>query len=150
MGRYQLKLTTFNLLRSNTNGRAKPKTPEEKTSVTSTDSGLSTLFLSSSSGEFPLPLLGWNSPDLLTTNEPSVGSDVWAFGVVMWEIVTGAKFVPFQGFSKTQLLKHLEMKGCDLLENVSFDEEFKFKLENCWENYQKLDFEQIAAKFKSN
>ena len=37
------------------------------------------------------PLVKWLAPEVLRDNNYSTGSDVWAFGVTLWEIVTVGK-----------------------------------------------------------
>lgn len=47
--------------------------------------------------------LPWLSPENLAGAGPSTGSDVYAFGIVCWEVVTGA--VPWQGESLESIMK---------------------------------------------
>lgn len=60
---------------------------------------------SSSAKSTPLPLR-WLAPETIRHNKFSVYSDIWSYGVVMWEVFTfGAR--PFEKQSNAQVVQHV-------------------------------------------
>ena len=53
----------------------------------------------------PVPLR-WLAPEAIRHNKVSVYSDIWSFGVLLWEVFTfGA--LPYSKFSNAQVVKHV-------------------------------------------
>lgn len=67
----------------------------------------------------------WMAPENLSDGVFTSDSDVWSFGVVLYEILTLAE-VPYQGFSNEEVLNHVLHKG---MLNIP---------RNCPENIQKI------------
>lgn len=67
----------------------------------------------------------WMAPENLSDGVFTSDSDVWSFGVVLYEILTLAE-VPYQGFSNNEVLTHVLHKG---MLNIP---------RNCPENIQKI------------
>ena len=53
-------------------------------------------------GQFPLR---WTAPEALQKRVFSIKSDVWSFGILLTEIVTHGKYVPYQGLVCRPTLK---------------------------------------------
>lgn len=49
----------------------------------------------------------WMAPESLSYGKFSTGSDIWSFGVLMYEIITFGSF-PFQGMSNNQVLEYVK------------------------------------------
>ena len=54
----------------------------------------------------PIPIR-WMAPESIFDREFTSASDVWSFGVVLWEIVTLAEH-PFPGLSNEEVLSHVK------------------------------------------
>ena len=54
----------------------------------------------------PVPIR-WMAPESIFDREFTSASDVWSFGVVLWEIVTLAEH-PFPGLSNEEVLSHVK------------------------------------------
>ena len=54
----------------------------------------------------PMPIR-WMAPESIRDGESSSKSDVWSYGVVLWEIVTLAE-LPYQGLSNEEVLSHVK------------------------------------------
>jgi tyrosine-protein kinase Tec len=46
----------------------------------------------------------WTAPEALVHLEYHTASDVWSYGILMWEIFTGGK-LPYAGFSNSQVCR---------------------------------------------
>lgn len=51
----------------------------------------------------------WSAPEALCFNAFSIKSDVWSFGIILWEIVTLGD-VPYEGIESSDVLSKLEAK----------------------------------------
>ena len=54
----------------------------------------------------PLPIR-WMAPESMRDGNFTSQSDVWSYGVVLWEIATLAE-LPYQGLSNDQVLSHVK------------------------------------------
>ncbi|KNC71818.1 hypothetical protein SARC_15640, partial [Sphaeroforma arctica JP610] len=61
-----------------------------------------------STGRVPVP---WMSPEALEERKFAQSSDVWSFGVTMWEIFSNANTVPYAGQSFYTLLNYIKTGG---------------------------------------
>lgn len=72
----------------------------------------------------------WMSPESLALGVFTTASDVWAFGVLLYEIITFGSF-PFQGLSNNEVLEHVKAGN-----TITIPKEVKPKLESlirsCW------------------
>nr|CAB3226467.1 tyrosine-protein kinase Btk29A [Phallusia mammillata] len=60
-------------------------------------------YTSSLGSKFPIK---WAAPEVLNYTKFSSKSDVWAFGVLMWELFTGGK-TPYRAFSNTEVVERV-------------------------------------------
>ncbi|KAF6773426.1 hypothetical protein AHF37_08410, partial [Paragonimus kellicotti] len=60
-------------------------------------------------GQARLPIR-WMSPEALSSAYFTLKSDVWSYGVVLWEIVTYAA-LPYSGLSHEQVIQHVVNGG---------------------------------------
>ena len=49
----------------------------------------------------------WMAPESLTDGVFSPGSDIWSYGVLLYEIITFGSF-PFQGLSNSQVIENIK------------------------------------------
>ncbi|KAL0107243.1 hypothetical protein PUN28_015647 [Cardiocondyla obscurior] len=72
----------------------------------------------------------WMSPESLALGIFTPASDVWSYGVMLYEIVTFGSF-PFQGMSNNEVLTHVKAGNC-----LTAPKKIKMQLENlmysCW------------------
>ncbi|CAF4142487.1 unnamed protein product, partial [Rotaria magnacalcarata] len=118
-----------------------------------TDFGLARKQLQSSSvstaGTF-----AWMSPECIRNTEFSTKSDVWSFGVLLWECLTGE--VPYKGFDQMQVAFGIATNKYSLPIPSTCPEEFSQLMTNCWKvsphdrpTFSEL-FEQINAIIEIN
>uniref|UniRef100_A0A674K4Y2 TXK tyrosine kinase n=1 Tax=Terrapene triunguis TaxID=2587831 RepID=A0A674K4Y2_9SAUR len=60
-------------------------------------------YISSSGAKFPVK---WSSPEVFHFNKYSSKSDVWSFGVLMWEVFTEGK-MPFENKSNSEVVHEI-------------------------------------------
>uniref|UniRef100_A0A8B9F1D4 Protein kinase domain-containing protein n=1 Tax=Amazona collaria TaxID=241587 RepID=A0A8B9F1D4_9PSIT len=60
-------------------------------------------YISSSGAKFPVK---WSSPEVFHFKKYSSKSDVWSFGVLMWEIFTEGK-MPFESKSNSEVVREI-------------------------------------------
>lgn len=97
-----------------------------------TDFGLSRYVLddeytSSAGTKFPVR---WSPPEVLLYCKFSSKSDIWAFGVLMWEIYTLGK-MPFERFNNTEIIDKL-MAGYRLYRPQQASEKVYRIMQDCW------------------
>uniref|UniRef100_A0A8D0HJW0 non-specific protein-tyrosine kinase n=1 Tax=Sphenodon punctatus TaxID=8508 RepID=A0A8D0HJW0_SPHPU len=66
-------------------------------------------YIGSSGTKFPVK---WSSPEVFHFNKYSSKSDVWSFGVLMWEVFTEGK-MPFENKSNSEVVHEIS-EGCRL------------------------------------
>ncbi|XP_052252525.1 fibroblast growth factor receptor 3-like isoform X2 [Dreissena polymorpha] len=77
----------------------------------------------------PLPIR-WMAPEALADNMYTTKSDVWSYGILLWEIVTlGA--TPYSGKSAMEVMR-LVMQGQYLPRPLHCKEEMYMLMEKCW------------------
>ena len=54
--------------------------------------------------KFPIK---WTAPEALLNNRFVIKSDVWSFGIVLWEIITYGRF-PYPGMTNTEVLEKIQ------------------------------------------
>nr|AIF28001.1 insulin-like growth factor 1 receptor [Monopterus albus]AIN42398.1 insulin-like growth factor 1 receptor [Monopterus albus] len=90
----------------------------------------------------------WMSPESLKDGVFTTNSDVWSFGVVLWEIATLAE-QPYQGLSNEQVLRFVMEGG--LLEKPQNCPDMLFELmRTCWQYNPKMrpSFVEIISGIK--
>lgn len=78
--------------------------------------------------------LRWLAPEVLKGNQPCTSSDIYSFGILMWEILSG--FVPFGTDESSENISKNILKGerPDLnLLNTSIPIEAIFLMQSCWD-----------------
>lgn len=91
----------------------------------------------------------WMAPESLTDGIFTPASDVWSFGVLMYEIITFGSF-PFQGLTNLQVLEHLK-KGNTLTIPIGIKPQLEGLMHACWNlSYKKRPSACEVADFISN
>ncbi|OHT14681.1 TKL family protein kinase [Tritrichomonas foetus] len=93
----------------------------------------------------------WMAPELLRHNRQyNAKVDVYAYGVVLWEIVTGK--TPYSGMDAHTIIKNVLTQGMrpEIPEDVA--PEFAALMTRCWEEdpYTRPTFDEIVRLFKAN
>ena len=95
----------------------------------------------------------WMAPESLYDNVYSTKSDVWSFGVLMWEVVTLGS-VPYPGLQPSEVMKKVNA-GYRLEKPEHCKRELYNIMVKCWEKEPKerptfsdlvRDFEQLLVK----
>lgn len=91
----------------------------------------------------------WMAPESLTDGLFTPASDVWSFGVLLYEIITFGSF-PFQGLTNVQVLEHLK-KGNTLCIPSGIKPQLEGLMNACWNSsYKKRPSACEVADFISN
>ncbi|XP_065183991.1 tyrosine-protein kinase RYK-like [Sycon ciliatum] len=99
------------------------------------------------SSEWKLPVR-WMAPESLTVHKFSVLSDVWSYGILLWEIFSSGQ-VPYPGLDNSQLTAYL-LTGQRLIKpNMCPDKLFTI-MEDCWKQVpqDRPSFTQILRRIE--
>eukprot|EP01119_Soliformovum_irregulare_P017614 TRINITY_DN525_c0_g1_i4.p1 TRINITY_DN525_c0_g1~~TRINITY_DN525_c0_g1_i4.p1 ORF type:complete len:435 (-),score=136.04 TRINITY_DN525_c0_g1_i4:61-1365(-) len=82
--------------------------------------------------EAPMPIR-WSAPEVLSAGKFSPASDVWSFGITVWEIYE-LDGVPYGGFDAEQASKNI-VNGMKLMRpDLCTDDRIWNIIENCWKS----------------
>eukprot|EP00049_Salpingoeca_infusionum_P012682 m.233685 g.233685 ORF g.233685 m.233685 type:complete len:935 (-) comp15247_c0_seq1:450-3254(-) len=81
-------------------------------------------------GSSPLPVR-WMSPEAIADGVYTSASDVWAFGIVLWEIITFAK-MPYAGFSNMEVVDRVTEDEYRLPKPKECPDKFYNFMLQCW------------------
>uniref|UniRef100_A0A1X7TYE1 Tyrosine-protein kinase n=1 Tax=Amphimedon queenslandica TaxID=400682 RepID=A0A1X7TYE1_AMPQE len=89
----------------------------------------------------------WTAPEWHTLNQLSIKSDVWSFGILLWELVTKGA-LPYHGMMKSQVVEAIS-KGYHMPIGSYCPEPFQQLMINCWKynDDERPDFEDIFDVF---
>ena len=73
----------------------------------------------------------WTAPEGITSNQLSIKSDVWSFGILLWELVTKGR-EPYPGMTDEQVLEAVPQGYC-MPEPKDCPEPFYQIMLDCWE-----------------
>ncbi|KAK2189103.1 hypothetical protein NP493_115g08000 [Ridgeia piscesae] len=83
----------------------------------------------SSKGSFPVR---WAAPEVLNFLQFSIKSDVWAFGVLMWEVYTLGK-LPYFTLKNTDVIEHVKRTQPPLHRPDKINTDVYNIMKSCWE-----------------
>lgn len=85
----------------------------------------------------------WMSPEVIRYSKYSKASDVWSFGVFLWELLTGE--VPYKGLDQAAIAYGVAANGLTLPIPSSCPEIFSNLIKSCWhlDPQKRLTFSQI-------
>lgn len=88
----------------------------------------------------------WMAPESLSRNIFSIKSDVWSYGVTLWEIL--ARSLPFPEMDIYKVAELVVQNGLRLPLDPNWPPKFKELLTSCWEQLpdKRPDFPAISAK----
>ncbi|XP_053677809.1 uncharacterized protein LOC128727882 [Anopheles nili] len=91
----------------------------------------------------------WMAPESLTMGLFTPASDVWSYGVLLYEIITFGSF-PFQGLSNNQVLENLK-QGQTLTIPAGVKPQLEGLMKACWnEDYKKRPMASEVSDFIAN
>eukprot|EP01113_Clastostelium_recurvatum_P015528 TRINITY_DN1867_c0_g1_i2.p1 TRINITY_DN1867_c0_g1~~TRINITY_DN1867_c0_g1_i2.p1 ORF type:complete len:887 (+),score=197.31 TRINITY_DN1867_c0_g1_i2:49-2709(+) len=90
--------------------------------------------------------LKWMSPESIMHQTFSTKSDVWSFGVTVWEVLTARR--PFEGLSPLQACIQVTQQGLRLQVPAGTPPELESLMQDCWatEPAQRPDFKDICSR----
>lgn len=99
-------------------------------------------YISSSGAKFPIK---WASPEVLSYMKFSSKSDVWAFGILMWEIFTAGE-MPYRRVSNPEVVDLVCKKNYRLERPTNCPKEVYDVMLHCWEKApeSRPSFEQLT------
>lgn len=77
----------------------------------------------------------WMAPESLRDNLYTTASDVWSYGIVVWEIVTFSAS-PYQGQSNDEVIKNV-MKGTTMSRPDNCPDKLYYIMQKCWKKIDK-------------
>ncbi|XP_069842478.1 tyrosine-protein kinase BTK [Dendropsophus ebraccatus] len=99
-------------------------------------------YTSSLGSKFPVR---WSPPEVLLYSKFSSKSDVWSFGVLMWEVFTFGK-MPYERFNNSEIVDQI-VKGARLYRPQLATEKVYGVMHSCWEERaeDRPTFQQLLA-----
>lgn len=90
--------------------------------------------------------LRWMAPESLTMSEYSVQTDIWSFGILMWEIITLGS-TPYPGLSGPQVMEMVQ-KGSHMTKPPNCPDAMFLLMKGCWKFYpaKRPQFQTLKAK----
>mmetsp|Transcript_44487 Transcript_44487/g.115675 ORF Transcript_44487/g.115675 Transcript_44487/m.115675 type:complete len:927 (-) Transcript_44487:742-3522(-) len=87
----------------------------------------------------------WAAPEVLRQQDYSEKADVYAFGIVLWEFLTGAS--PYEELSNAQVILGVTTKGVRPPVPPSTPDKYRALMEACWNPYpsRRPSFNDILA-----
>ncbi len=70
----------------------------------------------------------WMAPETVADVPMTVQSDVWSFGVLLWEIYTFAKLIPFETLGNAEVFNQLKLLSTTSLQSIEY---LPMKFLNC-------------------
>lgn len=89
----------------------------------------------------------WNSPEGLTESKYSKASDIWSFGVIMWEIFTDGQ-IPYQ--SIVDIHEYLILNKERLVLPNSCPTKICDLIQNCWKEDPNQRYLYLFTKLKKS
>ena len=74
--------------------------------------------------------MAWMAPEVIRTGKYSRASDVWSFGVVLWELLTGQQ--PYAEVHYLTVAYSVAINGCTLPIPSSCPQLFQDLITSCW------------------
>jgi len=94
----------------------------------------------------------WSAPEVIERRQFSKASDVWSFGIVLWEMWTKGKYeLPYYEQTHNEVAEFIR-KGLRLEKPDECPEEIYTIMKNCWNTEQSLrpEFEELGRTFDNN
>ena len=94
-------------------------------------------------GEMPIR---WMSPESLFLSQFSTKSDVWSYGVLLWEIITLGS-TPYIGFSAQEVIKFVR-EGGTMEQPKHCSDQLYAIMKSCWslDPMERLSFTELRQK----
>ncbi|CAG0912743.1 unnamed protein product [Notodromas monacha] len=85
----------------------------------------------------------WMAPEVIKYSTYSMASDVWSYGVVLWELLTGE--IPYKGFDSLAVAYKVAMNKVTLPIPKTCPEPWKKMMQDCWntDTHKRPSFENI-------
>jgi len=84
----------------------------------------------------------WTAPEALEHLEYYTATDVWGYGIMMWEVFSGGK-LPYAGFNNSQVRHEVVHNNCRLMKPDECPDDVFACLKSCWE-FKKEDRPTMA------